>query len=148
MQSMNEEDRPRHLHRRYSDEERAACVAALTANRGNLSKTARICGVPRKTLAGWAAQKANELPSGVAKLRHQKKNDLAQLFETLAERMLSVANRKAQEMSGKDAVIAAAVAVDKMLLLRKQPTSINRELDEMSDDDIDRELQELEKEEA
>jgi transcriptional regulator of acetoin/glycerol metabolism len=40
---------------RYSDEQRAAVLAALDANNGNLSKTARDTGVPKSTLVANAA---------------------------------------------------------------------------------------------
>ena len=39
--------------RSYSDAERAEALAVLDANAGNVERTARHLGLPRKTLEGW-----------------------------------------------------------------------------------------------
>jgi len=51
----NKPPRPR---RHYSASDRAAGLAALDAAGGNVLGTARRLGLPRKTLADWAAQHA------------------------------------------------------------------------------------------
>jgi hypothetical protein len=71
--------------RRYSDEDRASALAALDANDGNLQRTARQVGLPRKTLAEWAKGRASP---AVAELRHQKKGELADRFDALAHALL------------------------------------------------------------
>lgn len=107
--------------RRFSDEERAAALAALAANGGNVAKTARQVGVPRKTLSHWA--KGTRHPEA-AKMGQLKKGNLADAFEDAAWKLIGVALDKADKMGGKDAMVAAAVAVDKMRLLRELPTEI------------------------
>jgi transposase-like protein len=39
--------------RRYSDQDRAAAVAAVTANGGNIQRTARQLGIPETSLRQW-----------------------------------------------------------------------------------------------
>lgn len=123
--------------RRYNDEDRLAALAALRANAGNLKKTAREVGVPRKTLAEWAAAvsatggEASATPPPPLKTTAQRvaerlpdaESDLAARFERIARKALGVARKKVGELNAKDAVIAAATAVDKMRLLRGESTS-------------------------
>jgi transposase-like protein len=136
--------------RSYSAEERAACLAALAANAGNVSKTARQCGVPRNTLLTWrmedearkAAEGLPEVPkpdpavkkqekqAEILRLAEEAKSDLAERFEALAGRLLGVAEDGLEDMKPKDAIVAAAVAVDKMLLLRGEATSITGNADD------------------
>jgi transposase-like protein len=109
------------LQRRYSDEERANALAALAANGGNFAKTARDLGIPRRTLQDW--HKGTIHPEA-AENSAPKKTALTEQFENLAYQMLEIAFAKAAELDAKAATVAAATAVDKMLLLRGKPTSI------------------------
>jgi transcriptional regulator of acetoin/glycerol metabolism len=52
--TLNEPDTAGRRRPRRGDECRAAALAALEANRGNVARTARQLGLPRKTLEGWA----------------------------------------------------------------------------------------------
>jgi transposase-like protein len=109
--------------RRYSDEERAEALAALDANGGNLSRTARQTGVPRITLRQWAQ---GRVAPGVSVLRQVKKADLAQRMEDLAHALLDDLARpnRLASASVQQAATALGIAVDKMRLLRNEPTSI------------------------
>jgi hypothetical protein len=114
--------------RRYTDEERANLVVMLEAEgypekKGALARVSKYAGVPKSTIRGWYILEHNPPP---AQLRTEKKGDLAELFEDVAYKMLGHANQDTTivEMSGKDAVIAAATATDKMRLLRGLPTEI------------------------
>ena len=55
--------------RRYTDNERAAALTALAANCGNVERTARELGIPRKTLAQWA--RGQRYPEA-AQMSHEK----------------------------------------------------------------------------
>lgn len=101
--------------RRYSDEERAACLAALAANAGNVKKTADQCGVPEPTLRCWS--RGTRHPEAL-QMRDGKKPDLAALFERFALKCLGIADRKAEQMGARDAMVCAGIAVDKAALLR------------------------------
>ena len=67
--------------RHYSDEERATALAVLTANGGNVTRSAREVGVSRKTLAYW-----RDNPNGAAPadLRHEKVDDLLAMWRRIA----------------------------------------------------------------
>lgn len=114
--------------RRYTDEERASLVAMLTSEgypdkKGALQKVATYAQVPHPTLHRWFTEKNNPPPS---ELVQEKKKDLADLFEDAARKYLerAVSEDAVDGTFGKDAVIAAATATDKMRLLRGLPTEI------------------------
>ena len=112
--------------RHYSDEDRAAALAALRANGGNVRRTAGQVGVPASTLAGWAA--GDHAPVG-AELRAGKKLELADRFEEIARAALGrVTAAKLDEANAPQLLTAAGIAVDKMRLLREQPTEITAQL--------------------
>lgn len=110
--------------RAYSDAERAESLAALSANGGNVSLTAGQLGIPRTTLVHWAGADASKLPAEVVELRRTKHEELAARFEKLAELAIDIAEQKVRDLDGKAAVITAAVATDKALLLRGEATQI------------------------
>jgi transposase-like protein len=140
--------------RTYEDSDRAACLAALVANGGNVSRTAQQCGVPRPTLISWIRQNAIlsntcSTPSDIKKPAAERAADLlpdairmlADRYCNLAATLVGVAESGAKDLSAKDAVVASAVALDKYLLLKGQPTSITRHIAEtMSDEQIEREI--------
>lgn len=110
----------------YSDRQKAEALAALDSNKGNVSRTAKEINIPRKTLEMWA--KARGVNNDVAEIRQHKKSDLADIFENIARTYLGEAAKddKIAKTSGKDAIIAAATATDKMRLLRELPTDITK----------------------
>lgn len=109
--------------RRYSDQDRAAGLALLDANGGNLSETSRQSGYPIKTLADW---RDGAVADDVAEIRKEKKQELSELFEGIARDILKAAPDKIDDATLKDAMVAAGVAVDKMQLLKGQPTNITQ----------------------
>lgn len=110
--------------RQYSDNDKAAALAALDANGGNVNQTASQLGVPRKTLEDW--HKGRAVNTDVAEIRQDKKEELADVFERVARKYLAHAESDTvvTDASGKDAIVSAATAVDKMRLLRNLPTEI------------------------
>jgi transposase-like protein len=108
--------------RQYSDAEKAAALAALDANGGNVARTARDLDIPRKTLAEWAADRHTH--SEVAELRQEKKRDLAQRLEEIAWELAEALPGKKELASLQHTATAMAIAIDKMQLLRGAPTSI------------------------
>lgn len=114
--------------KRYTDEERAGLVVMLQGEGypetlGALSKVATYSGVPKRTLRRWFKGTNGQPPDKVVRL---KKEDLADKFENIAYVMLDHAGGTdvIEEMKGKDAVMSAAIATDKMRLLRGLPTEI------------------------
>ena len=120
--------------RSYSDAERAEALAALDANGGDVSKTARQLGIPRVTLLGWASGRVH--PS-VSELRQSKKEGLADRLEAVAHQLLDLFPDKAKDANLQQVATSFGIAIDKMRLLREQPTSIaGRELTD--DERVDR----------
>jgi hypothetical protein len=118
--------------KRYDDKFRASAVVMLEAagytgdehsRLGSLTEVSREIGVPMPTLSNWFKGVNNPPPSEIVT---EKKADLAVVFEDIAYKMLAHAGNPdvIDSMSGKDAVIAAATATDKMRLLRGLPTEI------------------------
>ena len=106
---------------RYSDADRAAALAALDANGGNLAGTARQLGMPRKTLAEWAAGRT---PPGMADLRQQKRGDLATELEGIAYKLVEAMPGKIEGANLQQLATSLGIAVDKVQLLKGKPTSI------------------------
>src|SRR5262252_6413810 len=102
--------------RRYSDQERAAALATLDANSGDVRRTARQVGVPEKTLAEWRDGRHHP---DVANLRGEKKAGLADRFEDVVHKILDVVPGKIADAGLAQLMTAAGIGVDKMLLLRK-----------------------------
>jgi transposase-like protein len=106
--------------RRYSDDERAACLAALAANGGNVERTAREVGVPKTTLQQWATGARHP---EATQMSETKKPELADLFEDLARKALGVSRRGIRSLKADKAAVVAGIATDKMRLLRGQSTA-------------------------
>ena len=106
-------------------------LAALAGNGGNVKRTARQAGVPRKTLEGWA--KGRGLAGVRGELRHQDKADLAVRFEELAHRLLDAISARLAEASFRELVVALDIVVDKMVLLRGNAGSGGRTAEEAVD---------------
>lgn len=124
----------------WTDREKGSALAALAANGGNVSKTARQLEIPRTTLRLWA--RGLRQNADVAEIGRQKKSTLADEFERVAEQM--VAETLGMEHDPKESrytkMMCAAIAVDKMRLLREQATSIGGKTPELTDDEIEREI--------
>lgn len=107
----------------YSDEERGLYLAALSANGGNVAKTAREQRVPYMTLyawsRGWRCAEALQLCD-------EKRGELSDAAEQIAWQMAAYTFRDADELSPKDRVVTFGVMVDKMIDLRAQPAGGRR----------------------
>jgi transposase-like protein len=108
--------------RRYSDEERAAALTVLDFCDGNVQEAARRLGMPWTTLDNWAKGRVN---AGVSKVREHKNAELASRFEEIVLRALELLPEKLENAPVNQLITAAAIAVDKMLLLRGQPTEVS-----------------------
>jgi transposase-like protein len=121
----------------HSDEERAACLAALSANGGNIAKTARECGVSRQTLQRWVREQAQvndetgikrapkkASAQHVAELLPDARETLEAKLEALAHKILAVIPGRLDEANLSQLSVALGVTVDKLALLRiKLPPS-------------------------
>jgi transposase-like protein len=116
--------------RRYSDEDRAAAVAAVTANGGNVQRTARQLGIPETSLRQWV--KAERHPEA-AQMSVEKRGTLADEMERVVWKLVEGINdpEKVKAAPVQQLATAAGILVDKIRLLRGEPTAI----DEHRDDD-------------
>ena len=117
--------------RSYSDEEKASALAALAANGGNVKLTSQQIGIPRTTLLKWAAGEG--VHACVTDIGHGKKQGLADRLEDIAHRLLDAIPGKVAQADLKQLSVSLGIAVDKMRLLREQPTSI--EAHDLSDEE-------------
>jgi hypothetical protein len=107
----------------YSDEEKAAAVAAVAANNGNIALTARQLGVNRRTLDGWIdsnVPKNTNGPIGLAVSSTTKQDDciaLAKAFTRVAWKMVRLMPNAAKTATLSQLAVAAGIAVDKAKVL-------------------------------
>lgn len=112
----------------YDDKFRTSAVIMLEAagypkQEGALTRVAAEIGVPYRTLSRWFNKEQNPPPDYLVQ---EKRGELADVYEDIAYKYLAHASKDEviEETQGKDAIIAAATATDKMRLLRGLPTEI------------------------
>ena len=109
----------------YPKEFKASIIAAIEANGGNVSATAKLFNISRDTAYYWwrNSDRYREIqsPSSLS-LADQCEGIARNLAESISEHDLSIVplHHKAQTFG---------VVVDRMQLLRGQPTSINTEVE-------------------
>lgn len=104
----------------YSFERKAEVIALVDANNGNVLQTSRDTGIPHNTIREWLTN-----ADKYSDIRKQKSVTLAQKLENQANYYLELAEDKAAEAPFNHLMTGAGIAIDKMQLLRGQPTSIN-----------------------
>lgn len=111
--------------RHYTEADKAAALANLKANGGNIERTARECKVPSSTLKRWIADPERAAP---AQVRGEKEGELDAKLERIANRYadaldddLTVGLIKASRDPSKLASVLG-VAIEKLQLLRGKPT--------------------------
>lgn len=100
---------------RYTDADRAAALAVLQANAGNVARTARETGVPRITLLGWARDVDRQ--SRTVDLAERKQVDLADIIRAELEAIFQAMATKRGEASYRELATAAGILVDKLVRL-------------------------------
>lgn len=117
--------------RTYTDDEKAAGLAALTAHGGDLRKAARAAGVSARTLGRWR----DTAPAAVAAIATQKTADLADMMRGIAERAAGLTGLALGSIEGADDPGGLALehlsdlnritgtAIDKVRLLSGEPTT-------------------------
>jgi hypothetical protein len=101
--------------RRYSDDDRASALAAVAANGGNVSKTARELGIKVTTLRQW---KCGERHPEAIQMSQGKKLPLADAIETVVDKMVAAVAGKIDDASLQQLATSIGILTDKMLLLR------------------------------
>lgn len=106
---------------RYTDADRAAALAVLQANGGNVARTARETGVPRITLLGWARDVDRQ--SRTADVIERKRFDLAEVVERELESIFQAMETKRADASYRELATAAGILIDKLRLLTGNATA-------------------------
>lgn len=108
---------------RYSEEQKAAALAAYKANDNNLSKTAREVGIPKGTLEYWArGADANPVPP---ELQTRKNTELVDDLKLLARALVKTALAKAEAGDGnvQQVTTSLGIVLDKINMVLGEPTS-------------------------
>jgi len=131
-------------YRDYGTEEKAASIAVLAACNGNSWVASKETGVPRKTLEHWWKQDKG-ISEDTAKMAVDKTIELGDWFENHARKCLHLADARVEdpEVPYTATITGAAIAVDKMRLLREQSTSITEDRKPKSIEERDRLLMAL-----
>jgi hypothetical protein len=108
--------------REYSDADKAIVLAALAANDGNVSKTAKQFSLPNSTVKMWADGK-NQHPI-VAELCEDKKAEIVELIDEAVREMIHASKGKPAETALQPLWTSIGIGLDKKQLLAGQPTSI------------------------
>lgn len=117
--------------RQYSDNDKAVALATLDANGGDVPKTAKMLKVPPSTLADWSKNRG--VNKEVTEIRDIKKGGLADNLEKVAYKLTeNLSIRAESELSVlvpmKDMATSLGIVIDKMQLLKGEPTAINKNL--------------------
>jgi len=115
--------------RRYSDKFKAGALTLLASerypeDRYALQRVADHLGIPNRTLFRWFNGDNGEPP---ADLVAETKRELADLFEDEIREAIKALPQARDDASYRDLVMGSAILTDKVQLLRGQPTSINEE---------------------
>jgi len=115
----------------YSDAERAAALAAVTANGGDVTaKLARDLGVPRQTLVRWASGEVAAVRTPeVGQLKKDAEEAIDAMCERVARFGLQYVLRWHETEPDPDPKLLSAVmtsvgiSIDKMRIMREQSTA-------------------------
>lgn len=124
--------------RQYSDNDKAVALATLDANDGNIRKAAKILKLPESTLTDWANNRG--ICPEVTEIREEKKAELADKLEEVAHALTDNILLRAQSDFSvltplKDLAVSLGIAIDKMQVLKGQPTSISKDVSEHSNEE-------------
>lgn len=121
--------------RTYSPEQRSAVLDVLKSNGGNVLATANQTGVPQPTVRAWARgwRCANALT-----LYEEKGGDLAQAAEQIAWHIAGIIPDRVHEAPLNQLAVSFGIMVDKMRILRDQPTTIGSNTTTTKDEQTER----------
>ena len=112
-------------YRDYSEDFKANAIALVAANNGIVNRAAIEAGIDESLLRSWL-----RTPDRFRKLSEQKKVSLADLAESNAYSLAkSIAEHDLESATLQAKSTAFGVMVDKMQLLRGQPTSITESVE-------------------
>lgn len=119
----------------YTSDDRAATLAALESNGGNLARTSRETGVARDTIKRWRDEESPEKNASVNRRMPEARATLSERLREFVDAALTVAPTKLNDANLRDVFTSVGIAIDKLQLLEGKPTSIDEVRDALSDDD-------------
>jgi len=111
------------MRRQYSDEQKAEALLVLESTGGNVGEAVRKSGIPRTTLRHWVNGRG--VHPVAAEMGLQKRAPLADRLEELAHQLIDLMPEAAAQAPANHLAVSLGIAIDKMRLLRDQPTSID-----------------------
>jgi len=128
-------DRPSKPHRKYTDEQIAGALAALTANAGNVLRTSRELGVHQSTIRQWAGRSVKlgkQVPQAIketasTRIANELEDMIGLALAKLRHGLTVVDPAKSHDVQA--IATSMAIMTDKMRLLRSEPTNITADLD-------------------
>lgn len=111
----------------YPEQIKAACIA-LNGMGMSLREVSEVTRIPHATIHHWTV--GEDAPETVYEKSDAYAKDLAALFEELAYKAVNQSKQTMDKAGPYQAAMIGAVAVDKMRLLREQPTQIHRTTEE------------------
>lgn len=118
--------------RQYSDNDKATALAALDANGGNVSKTARQLGIPNTTLTEW---RDGRIHDDVTVLRKRKKEELVGRLVEIAHLLIDAMPDKIKDANLQQSATTLGITIEKIQLLDGSPTERTEVTDNLSDDE-------------
>lgn len=93
--------------RTYTDDEKAAGLAALALNGGDVSKAARAARVPPSTIRAWR----DSAPAVVREIGEQKTRDLGSMMLGIVEQSAGISAKALQTIDDEPMTVELALAV-------------------------------------
>jgi hypothetical protein len=114
-------------HTRYTDADKAAALAHLQSKGCGITEAARDLGLPVATLKDWVSGKY--LPSTTREKYGAIKEGMSARLEEIVYQVIDAIPERIPTASLRDLGAILAVAIDKMRLLRNEPTEITESMD-------------------
>lgn len=112
--------------RTYTDAERVAVHAALTASGGNIKRTARETNVPVSTVRDWKTYwEAEGFPEELLEIYEQVVEDIVDALQRVRDKALLELERLVdnKELKGRELLVAVGMLTDKIRLYKGEATS-------------------------
>jgi hypothetical protein len=127
----------------YTEEDKSAALEHLRSSGRTIKSAARELGIPRGTLTDWAGGK--KIGPKLAQQFGSVKDTLSARLEQIAYQIVDAMPAKIEDASLRDLGITLASVIDRMRLLREEPTAITESINrrEMLDRLIQRTMQQF-----
>lgn len=107
----------------YSEQDKARVFLALTANDGNVKRTARETGVPETTVRNFKREFEDNPPSQELVQQEFETGDYVAELETLRKELSVALRRKIPDMTGHQLAVSYGIIDDKLTRARGLATS-------------------------